>query len=670
MRFTLAFLLLAGVSARDASSDQVTPVQKVLQMMDELKAKGVAEMQAEQETFATFSKWCHTTEIDKTKSISNAKLKIEQLSADIGKWTQDSAVLAEQIAELDGTIDKSEQEIADAKKARKADHELFQQKLADYDNSIDQVDEGVKQLKLMMSSTEGAAGAAAFIQQFAGTARLQEHSRQALRSFLETSDTIAAPEAAAFESKSGGVVDMMEKMGLKLVDEKKKCEEEEAEAVHANMKIQQSFTSEINKSQDVRSRRAANMHKKQEAASDAKADLASTSATKSSDESYLADLQTECAQKHEDFEARQKLRQEELDAIDKAKDIIAGGAVSGAADKHLPGLVQVSFAQLRSVNAAAKPAVLACAAYLNRQGKKMNSSMLAALAIRVSEDPFGKVKKLIEGMIGKLMTEATDEADQKGFCDTEMGTNKMTREKKTATVESLSANIEEMTAKTGQLTEEVAELSEDIASIDAALAKATEIRTQEKAKNAQTISEAQQAISAVQKAIDVLKEFYAKAAGATAFSQFMTNGVSDEAPETFDKPFTGSGGEGGIVGMLEVILSDFQRLEAETTQGEADGEREFVQLQADSSQDKAVKGTQSKQKSEEIARLGADTSDAKQDLASNQEELDAAMKYFEKLKPTCMTVGASYEDRVARRKAEIESLHEALKILSDENNIR
>jgi len=251
-----------------------------------------------------------------------------------------------------------------------------------------------------------------------------------------------------------------------------------------------------------------------------------------------------------------------------------------------------------------------------------------------------------------------------------MGTNKMTREKKTAAVESLSANIEEMTAKSGQLTEEVAELSEDIASIDAALAKATEIRTQEKAKNAQTISEAQQAITAVQKAVDVLKEFYDKAAGATAFSQFMSNGVSDEAPETFDKPFTGVGGEGGIVGMLEVILSDFQRLEAETTQGEADGEREFVQLQADSSKDKAVKGTQSKQKSEEIARLGADTSDAKQDLASNQEELDAAMKYFEKLKPTCMTVGASYEDRVARRKAEIESLKEALKILSDEDNIR
>merc|ERR1719223_857006 len=107
---------------------------------------------------------------------------------------------------------------------------------------------------------------------------------------------------------------------------------------------------------------------------------------------------------------------------------------------------------------------------------------------------------MIEGMVGKLMSEATDEAEQKGFCDTEMGTNQMTRDKKTAAVESLTANIQEMTAKSGQLTEEVAKLTEDIASIDAALAKATEIRGQEKEKNTQTISEAQLAIGAVQKA--------------------------------------------------------------------------------------------------------------------------------------------------------------------------
>ena len=56
-----------------------------------------------------------------------------------------------------------------------------------------------------------------------------------------------------------------------------------------------------------------------------------------------------------------------------------------------------------------------------------------------------------------------------------------------------------------------------------------------------------------------------------------------------------------------------------------------------------------------------------EDLEGTQKELDAALAYFDKLKPSCVDSGVSYEDRVARRKEEIESLQEALKILNGED---
>ena len=57
----------------------------------------------------------------------------------------------------------------------------------------------------------------------------------------------------------------------------------------------------------------------------------------------------------------------------------------------------------------------------------------------------------------------------------------------------------------------------------------------------------------------------------------------------------------------------------------------------------------------------------KEDLDATQKELDAALTYYEKLKPSCVDAGVSYEDRLARRKDEIESLQEALKILNGDD---
>merc|ERR1719230_1426239 len=55
----------------------------------------------------------------------------------------------------------------------------------------------------------------------------------------------------------------------------------------------------------------------------------------------------------------------------------------------------------------------------------------------------------------------------------------------------------------------------------------------------------------------------------------------------------------------------------------------------------------------------------KTDLDGETKELEAAMAYWEKLKPQCVDAVESYEDRVARRRDEIASLQEALKILTE-----
>merc|ERR1719333_398677 len=116
--------------------------------------------------------------------------------------------------------------------------------------------------------------------------------------------------------------------------------------------------------------------------------------------------------------------------------------------------------------------------------------------------------------------------------------------------------------------------------------------------------------------------------------------------------------------MLEVITSDFANLKADTQAAEMQAKKIYEDFMNDSKKSKAVKEksiillTSDKQGAE--TKLASETKDIK----ASQDELLAAERYYEKLKPTCVDAGkVSYEERVKQREEEIQSLKDALKIL-------
>merc|ERR1719231_470727 len=111
----------------------------------------------------------------------------------------------------------------------------------------------------------------------------------------------------------------------------------------------------------------------------------------------------------------------------------------------------------------------------------------------------------------------------------------------------------------------------------------------------------------------VLKEFYAKAADSTAFVQAAEN---KKQPEIFDSPYKGMAGEsGGVLGMLEVIESDFARLEAETKATEVAAQQEYDEFMTDSAVDKA-------QKSKDTEHKEAKKQDHEQALITKKQDLE------------------------------------------------
>merc|ERR550514_1675508 len=124
---------------------------------------------------------------------------------------------------------------------------------------------------------------------------------------------------------------------------------------------------------------------------------------------------------------------------------------------------------------------------------------------------------------------------------------------------------------------------------------------------------------------------------------------------------------GGVVGMLEVIESDFSRLYAETKAEETSAQKEYDEFMTESAENKSAKETDIKHKVAKRQDQEETLVSTQQDLENSQKELDAALAYFDKLKPSCVDAGVSYDDRVGRRKEEIQSLQEALRILNGED---
>merc|ERR1719265_2987311 len=226
---------------------------------------------------------------------------------------------------------------------------------------------------------------------------------------------VSAPEANAYEFQSQGIIDMLQKLLDKFVDERTTLEKEETSSRHAYEMLMQDLQAQVEQATSSRDEKAETKAKKLQAKADAEGDLQDTITTRDDDMKYLEDLTATCEQKASDFESRQQLRAEEIEAIEKAIEIISSSAVQGNAEKHLPTLLQSkgpAFAQLRADGLS--PTQTRVAEYLRDQARQLNSRVLSALATLVSSDPFKKVKKMIKDLITRLLEEANEEAEHKG----------------------------------------------------------------------------------------------------------------------------------------------------------------------------------------------------------------------------------------------------------------
>jgi len=675
----LLFLTLCS-----ALAVKVSPIEKILQLLGDLEAKIIKDGEETQKLYEEFTDYCKDTSKDTQFELKTSKSDAERFAAAVDDKTAEITGLETKIGELSSTIATNSADL-------KAATEIRKKEKADYDAADAELAETIDMLRRAIAIIEKEMSKTGFLQTsslkmvsdalntlvMASGVRGVSAMGLRLQALIQDADSDlqpgGAPDPAAYKSKSGGIVSAMEDMLEKAEAQRADGQKAEMNANHNFEMLKQSLEDSVaNQEKDLaESKKAKALAEEDKAVSEG--DFSRVQKEIKADEIKLKDLQHECMDKAEDHETEQKERSEELTALATAKKIIKE-KTGGAAKRAYGDLMQLepaSFLQIRAHTASmtkAREIKDRIVAMIQSLAKETHVPALTQLAVRIRSsmmfgaDPFAKVKGMIQEMIEKLMSEAKEEAEKKAFCDKEMAETEAKKADKEEEHEDLSTKIDRAAAKIAKLKEEIALLEEELGKIAAEQKTATETRQAEKEAWGIAKADFEQGLEGIQMALEVLRDYYAEKDDA-GFMQ----GASSDLGDAMSLAQKSSGAASGIIGMLEVAESDFSKMLAEGQAAEDMAQKEYDDLTEDNKVLTATKSTAVTYKKKDLKETQAFLEETKGDLGTTQEELDAVLEYYDKLKPQCIAKPMPYEERKKRREKEIAGLKEAMDILEAES---
>jgi hypothetical protein len=645
------------VLATGVAADSVNPIEKIVQMMGDLQAKIIGEGEEAQKVYEEFAEWCEDSSKDLGFEIKTAKAEVADLKATIAKETARSEALDTKIGELGADIATDEADLKAATEIREKEHAVFTAEQKELSTVIDMLQRAISVLEkelggasfAQVKSAQNLEQALSAMVKASGISAMDAQGIMSLSQTNSKSDDddddseTGAPEAAAYESHSGGIIDTLNGLLEQATSQLDAATKAETTNKNNFDMLKQGLTDEIkfaNKDMDESKKELAESG---EIKAGAEGDLAVTSKALAEDMAALADLHNNCMTKAQDFEAETTSRGEELKAIAMAKKAVVENT-AGATGQSYDFMQMSSSADLKNSEAIQ---------FIKNLAKKNKAPALAQLASRIGSamrlshgaDVFAKIKGMVSDMIEKLEEEQAAAAELKAWCDKEIAEATAKKEDATAELEKLNTKLESDTAHSAKLKEEVATLQKELAELAARTQEMDKIRADEKAVYEKNRPEMEQGLKGVKLALKILNEYYANA----------------------DKSHSASsGGASGIVGMLEVVESDFTKGLTEMIATEEAAVAAYESETKDNEIEKTTKEQDVKYKTKEFTTLDKTIGDVTKDRDGVQDELDAVNSALKALDKKCTYKVESYEERKARREAEINGLKEALEIMESE----
>merc|ERR1719353_1482963 len=331
----LVFFLFAALSAT-----KVSPVAKVIELLDELTGKVKGDLANEETMMEEYSTWCDSESNEKEDAITSHKRTIGDLEAEIADASARISELGTEVEELAGKISGAESDLSAATKLRDEEKAAFSASESELVDTVDSLERALVVLKRGQTSFLQARDQDTMNKLTMSLSKIIEanwvnkHDKAAVQALLQANsgdeDLSLQPQAATsgYQSQGSGILDTISDMKDKAEATLSDARAAEMKAGHEYAMLKQNLEMQIKTMKERMSEATTEKSGLEEAKASAEEELASTKKTLADDEKYLEELKQSCAAKAAEWATRQKDAAGELAAIAKAKEVLEEGVVA------------------------------------------------------------------------------------------------------------------------------------------------------------------------------------------------------------------------------------------------------------------------------------------------------------------------------------------------------
>jgi len=683
--FALFCIVAACSTEISVGSSQGTgsPVEQVVQLLTDLKSKLEMDEKTEQQIYDKFACWCEKTTARKAKAIEDAQAELRRLGQKMLKLKGTIATLAAEIEELSAAIKANKEAQEEATALREKENAAWKEETDETKEALAALEQAIIVLKeatggaaLLQERTQARAAVKRVIDLLPTSVALKPQQEALLSEFT------SSRESSKYTPQSMTIQGMLRDMYENFARDVQEATNNEATKNRNYEEFIEEKIKELARLEAEKADKETKKAKAEENLADATQEYDDTEAQMKADIEFFDETKKSCKEKHEEWVERSSLRQEEIEGVqkaieilstDEARELFASSIKEGkevkADDSYDTGTI-TSLLQKSGENNAEGSA----AAYhmLRDAARHAHSLRLAALAVRVQGTKaghFDEVIGAIDEMIKTLKEEDLADIAKRDQCKEEYKKIASVIGEVTWLIEKNEAKIDKLLKTIEDLEAEKAKTIEEIAAVDQHMKDITAVRKEENAEFLKSKEDDQKVIKLLAKARAAIVKYYKKndidmgpiQAGAKdlVFEQedpeFAIS--EDQAPEAV---FSGKGKRKneskGIVSIMTMLIEDVADEIKNAMKAEEEAQLAYEEQMATAKKLRKTLVTKKVNLEVQIAKTEEDLKDEEADKKKNEGDLKDEEDYKASIKPDCDWILKAFTERAEKRAAELDGL--------------